>query len=39
MIPELDKLSHPVAKATAIKYVLENTRIAVNEHDYFVPLG
>ena len=36
MIPELDKLSHPVAKATAIKYVLENTRIDVNEHDYFV---
>lgn len=36
MMPELDKLSHPVAKATAIKYVLDNTRIDVNEHDYFV---
>ena len=36
MIPELDNLSRPIAKATAIKYVLENTRIDVNEHDYYV---
>lgn len=36
MQPWLDKLSHPVAKAEAIKFVLEHTRIDVNEHDYFV---
>ncbi len=33
---ELDKLPHPIAKATAIKYVLDNTKIDVNEHDVFV---
>ncbi len=39
---ELDKelssaeTPHPIAKARAIKYVLENTRIDINEHDYFV---
>ena len=29
-------LPHPVAKAHAVKYVLENTKIDINEHDYFV---
>lgn len=33
---ETKHLPHPVAKAKAIKYVLENTRIDVNEHDWFV---
>ncbi len=36
MESELDSLPRPVAKARAIKYVLENTRIDVNPHDYFV---
>ena len=35
---ELSRMSHPKARATAIKYVLENERIYVNEHDYFVGL-
>ena len=26
---------HPVAKAYAVKYVLENTKIDINKHDYF----
>lgn len=29
-------LSHPVAKARAVEYVLEHTRIEVSPHDYFV---
>lgn len=29
-------LPHPVARAKAVKYVLENTHIDVNEHDWFV---
>ncbi len=29
-------LPHPVLKANAVKYVLENTMIDVNEHDFFV---
>ncbi len=29
-------LPHPVAKANAVKYVLENTKIDINEHDFFV---
>lgn len=33
---ELQDLPHPVAKAMAIRYVLENQRLYVNEHDYFV---
>ncbi|MBQ8894315.1 MAG: hypothetical protein IJ043_07900 [Clostridia bacterium] len=33
---DLSGLSHPVAKARAIRFVLENTRIDCNEHDYFV---
>lgn len=36
--PMLTNLPHPVARAKAIEYVLENTRIYVNEHDYFVGL-
>ncbi len=31
-------LLHPVAKAYAVKYVLENTKIDINEHDLFVGL-
>lgn len=31
-------LPHPTARAYAIKYVLENTRIDVNEYDWFVGL-
>lgn len=31
-------LLHPVAKAYAVKYVLENTKIDTNEHDLFVGL-
>ena len=31
-------LPHPVAKAKAVALVLENTRIDINEHDYFVGL-
>lgn len=27
--------SHPVAKARAVRYVLEHTRIAIDAHDYF----
>ncbi len=34
--PEIDQLPHPVAKSKAVKYVLENERLYVNEHDYFV---
>lgn len=33
---ETKNMQHPVAKAYAVKYVLENTRIDVNEHDWFV---
>ena len=33
---DLSSLPHPVAKARAIEYVLKNTRIDVNEHDYFI---
>ncbi len=33
---ETAALPHPVAKATMIKYVLENTRIDIGAHDYFV---
>lgn len=31
-------LPHPVAKAYTVKYVLENTKIDINEHDLFVGL-
>ncbi|MGI6172493.1 MAG: pyruvate formate lyase family protein [Christensenellales bacterium] len=32
----LEGLPHPVQKARMFEYVLDNTRIDVNEHDYFV---
>ena len=35
MEKELEKLPHPVARAKAIAYVLENERLYINEHDYF----
>lgn len=35
---ELEALPHPVAKAKAVKFVLENERLYINEHDYFVGL-
>ena len=33
---KIKDVPHPVAKAYAVKYTLDNTRIDVNEHDYFV---
>lgn len=33
---EIEGLPHPVARAKAVKYVLENERLYINEHDYFV---
>ena len=33
-----EKLPHPISRAMAIKYVLENERLYINEHDYFVGL-
>lgn len=33
---EIKTLPHPTARAKAIKYVLDNTKIDVNEHDWFV---
>ncbi len=33
---ETENLPHPIAKAKAIKYVLDNTRIDINESDFFV---
>lgn len=33
---EISHLSHPVQKAKLFEYVLQNTRIDVNEHDYFI---
>ena len=33
---DIKDLPHPVAKAKAIKYVLENERLYINEHEYFV---
>ena len=33
---KIKSLPHPVAKAYAVKYVLENTKIDINEHDFFV---
>lgn len=33
---KLSNYPHPVAKALAVKYVTENTKIDINEHDYFV---
>lgn len=31
-------MPHPIARALAIKYVLESEKIYINEHDYFVGL-
>ncbi len=33
---ELDGQPHPVHKAKLFEYVLDNTRIDINEHDYFI---
>lgn len=33
---ELDGQPHPIHKAKLFEYVLDNTRIDVNEHDYFI---
>lgn len=38
LAPRLRELPHPVAKAYAVKYVLENTKIDVSAHDWFVGL-
>ena len=35
---ETEYLPHPIARAKAIQYVLENERLYINEHDYFVGL-
>lgn len=35
---ETAQLPHPVARAKAIKYILANERLYINEHDYFVGL-
>ena len=35
---ETEYMPHPIARAMAIKYVLENERVYINEHDYFVGL-
>ncbi len=32
----LEGQPHPVAKAKMVEFVLDHTRIDVNEHDYFV---
>ena len=36
---ELEGLSHPIVKAKAVEYVLKNTKIDVNEHNYFVGIN
>lgn len=36
MATELEGLSKPIYKARMFEYVLENTRIDINEHDYFI---
>jgi hypothetical protein len=33
---DIKDLPHPVAKALAFEFVLDHTRIDVNEHDYFI---
>lgn len=35
---ETKDLPHPISRAMAIKYILENERLYINEHDYFVGL-
>lgn len=34
--PTLEAMTHTIAKARAVEYVLDHTRIDVNEHDWFV---
>lgn len=36
LFEQIKDLPHPIAKARAVEYVLDNTRIDVNEHDLFV---
>ena len=36
--PQIENLPHHIARAKAIEYVLENERLYVNEHDYFIGL-
>ena len=38
LYPKIKDLPHPAAKARAVGYVLEHTRIDVNEHDWFAGL-
>lgn len=35
---EIGHLPHPIARAKAIQYVLENERLYINKHDYFTGL-
>ena len=35
---ETEHLPHPIARAKAIQYVLENERLYINKHDYFTGL-
>lgn len=39
MLQENEHLSHTMLKAQGFAYVLENTRIDVDEHDWFIGLG
>lgn len=34
----ISELPHPIAKAKAVDYMLQNSRVYVNEHDYFIGL-
>ncbi len=34
----ISDLPHPIAKAKAVDYMLQNSRVYVNEHDYFIGL-
>ncbi len=36
---QIKDLPHPVSKAKAVEFVLDNTRIDVNEHDYFIGIN
>lgn len=36
LAPELEGLPHPIQKAKLFSYVMDNNRIDVNEHDYFI---
>lgn len=35
---DLEDLPHPVARAKALAYLMDNSRLYINEHDYFVGL-